>query len=70
MTKPVRRLHLQPMMSTLILGGQTADQYCEKRSEIDMQMNVQWVPAENMPPRQRVSIADFERDMRIAGVRK
>lgn len=65
-----RRLPLQPLMSTLILGGQTADQYCERRSEIDVQMGVQWVPAENMPPRRRVSIEEFERDMVAAGVRK
>jgi hypothetical protein len=58
---------LQPLMSTLILGGKTADQYCPEQGSWH---GIEWAPHPNMPPRRAVSIEEFERDMREAGIRK
>jgi len=67
-TNSRRKLHLQPMMSTLLIGGVPAGEI--PPSEEYPWNTIQWESAENMPTRRRVSIEEFEADMRAAGVRK
>lgn len=60
--REVRTLHLQPMMSTLLIGGVPAGEL--PPSEEYPWNTIRWVSAENMPTRRRVSIEEFEADMR------